>query len=217
MIISSYIAQPEPLTSGSNRTVYTSDSRKLCRRSAGAMLSTNCVPSCKYRGRDEGDVVWCCLCVAWFHEDCVNITEGGSGPECRLTSTRVVGLTNMVSQLLDLVDELNDRIRENETDTVEVTSDKGDATVTLQPLPGPQQKVGSLTTAKTTEPTETLRHQAPKMCCRDRVEWEQHLTPWPLFNPRHYVIRHRRCAAEIVLSGNNTSHPGPSSTRDTTS
>ena len=35
----------------------------------------HCSDDCKYDGRDEeyGDMIECCLCKKWYHQDCVGI------------------------------------------------------------------------------------------------------------------------------------------------
>ena len=71
----------------------------------------------------------CCLCAGWYHEECVGITtdadRGGGGvwpcPECRLTSSRVLGLVETVNLLVQMVGDLKvklytlEYLREGET------------------------------------------------------------------------------------------------------
>ena len=73
------------------------------------MASTEyCIPNCKKgRSKDDEDMVRCCMCAKWFHEECVNLTQDeadGVWPcmTCRLIPSKVEHLQTSMNELLEV-------------------------------------------------------------------------------------------------------------------
>ncbi len=74
-----------------------------------------CIEGCTLKGRAKNKMIRCCLCVIWFHEECVNIsndTESGiwTCPECRLINGRVKDLADSLSNLTSLTEAIHRKI-----------------------------------------------------------------------------------------------------------
>ncbi len=87
---------------------------------------TMCIAECKHKRKAAGDMIRCCLCACWFHEDCVGITsESERGvwpcPDCRLLSSRVSSLTAAVNKLTEIAENLSTKLNEMETTRSEDT------------------------------------------------------------------------------------------------
>ena len=73
----------------------------------------HCIKDCKYEGKEvpkKGQCAWvrCCLCVHWYHSECVALpideTKGiWSCPSCRGIAADVISLKRQVEQLLSII------------------------------------------------------------------------------------------------------------------
>ncbi len=78
-----------------------------------------CTPDCKHGRHTVGDIIRCCGCATWFHEDCVGIeSEEDRGvwpcPECRVTSANIRSLVDTISNLVNLTESISKRLKEVE-------------------------------------------------------------------------------------------------------
>ncbi len=76
---------------------------------------TMCTPDCKHNRQSKGEMIRCCACACWFHEDCMGITSDEETgvwpcPECRLTGVRLKSLMGTVEDLSNLVGKLSSSI-----------------------------------------------------------------------------------------------------------
>ena len=69
-----------------------------------------CIGDCKHGRKDEGDMIRCCLCAAWFHEECLGLQPHDRGVfpclSCRNINSRVDELGQHVKMLMDMVNNV---------------------------------------------------------------------------------------------------------------
>ncbi len=77
----------------------------------------HCIAKCKHNGSDSGNMIRCCLCASWFHEEFVGLTSSSDQgfwpcPECRQTGSRVQNLTLAVENLTTITTNLVEQVKE---------------------------------------------------------------------------------------------------------
>ena len=71
-----------------------------------------CIADCKHNNTNVGDMIRCCLCYQWCHEDCVNFDSKYDTSawwlchNCRGTNKRIATLEQTVSMLSNTVEQL---------------------------------------------------------------------------------------------------------------
>ncbi len=70
---------------------------------------------CKHKHREANEMIRCCMCAVWFHEECVGInSEAEHGvwpcPECRQLTTRVTSLIQQATNLNNLTEQLKEHV-----------------------------------------------------------------------------------------------------------
>ena len=111
-------------------------------------------PDCKHGKRTVGDMIRCCGCATWFHEDCVGIeSEEDRGlwpcPECRLTSANIRSLVDTINNLVNLTESISNRLKEVERQRNEDTATlftKIDKLTEENSIEGPGRRVDAATT-----------------------------------------------------------------------
>ena len=75
------------------------------------MSNLHCVPDCKHGRRCTGDMMRCCLCATWYHEDCLGLKEEDRGvwpcPSCRRLNNRVEEMAKNITALMEMVSQMN--------------------------------------------------------------------------------------------------------------
>ena len=75
------------------------------------MSNLHCVPDCKHGRRSTGDMMRCCLCAIWYHEDCLGLKEEDRGvwpcPSCRRLNNRVEEMAKNITALMEMVSQMN--------------------------------------------------------------------------------------------------------------
>ena len=84
------------------------------------VATIHCTETCKYGRKDAVDMVRCCLCYTWFHEDCLGNYAPSSDENwwicgaCRKMSQTIAGIADTVGKLYGMVETLsndNNRLR----------------------------------------------------------------------------------------------------------
>ncbi len=100
-----------------------------------------CIPQCKHKHREASEMIRCCMCAVWFHEECVGITSDAERgvwpcPECRQLTTRVTSLIKTVTNLVNLTEQLK-------KDVDDLQKKREDDTKMLQEIKASMQGVSS--------------------------------------------------------------------------
>ena len=71
----------------------------------------HCMAQCKHGRSGDGDMIQCCLCFIWHHEDCVSTPVSKEDvwwvcPGCRTLSTSISTLTTVVVDMQDKLSKL---------------------------------------------------------------------------------------------------------------
>ena len=68
---------------------------------------------CKHMRSDTGDMIRCCFCFVWYHEDCIDdgsLTNKGVSwwvcPTCRMMPTSIAVLTSIVTDMRSSLEQL---------------------------------------------------------------------------------------------------------------
>ena len=77
------------------------------------MASTSvphCISECKHGRSDKGEMIRCCLCAVWYHEDCLGLQEHDRGvwpcPSCRKLNSRVEDLSQNMGTLIKMITDI---------------------------------------------------------------------------------------------------------------
>ena len=67
-----------------------------------------CTSECKHGGSDKGDMIRCCLCANWFHEDCLDLKKHDregvwSCPSCHQLSKHMEELVSTFDSLKSMM------------------------------------------------------------------------------------------------------------------